>query len=535
MTNMNKKDKKGSVNIWAFWPAFVALIIFICIGIFCQKWLAGILDKALYGMANSFGWYLNLFALACFIIVLYFAISKYGNVKIGGDDAKPEFSYFHWIAMTICGGIGTGLLFWAMGEPLFHFYEPPAAAGVEAASRSAAIFAVSQSMWNWSFVEFSIYTVCSVAFTVAIFNRRKALQFSSVLDPLFKKRHRWLETLIHGIMIFAMVGGVANSMGVGLMQIGAGFEASLGIKQSDFVYLCIAIFIGCVFVLMCLSGIKRGLKWVSTFTITVFFGLLAYVIIFGDPAFIGKIASESFGEILNNWGGKTLINNALSKDNWAANWTIQYWASFILYAPVFGMFFCRMAKGRTIRQFILVNVIIPSTFCCFWISVFGGMSIHLQTSGTLDIWKAIQTYGMQTAVFQIIGSMPAGHIVQIIFVVAIIGSFTTMADPIAAVLATMSVHKLSVDDEAPKKFKILMGVMITTLAYVLVATDGVTAVKSMYVILGLPVTIICILCIVSAFKQMKQVSKFPDYMLPETDTEEPSVGEDSIVEGSPAK
>lgn len=520
MSDLPKKHKKGSVNIWAFWPAFIALIVFICIGIFCQDWLASILNKALYGMTNSFGWYLNLFSLFCFIVVLIFAIGKFGNVKIGGKEAKPEFTYFQWISMTICGGIGTGLLFWAMGEPLFHFYAPPAAAGVDPGTRAAAIFAVSQSMWNWSFVQFSIYTVCSVAFTVAVFNRRKKLQFSSVLDPLFKKKHPWLETLIHGIMIFAMVGGVANSMGVGLMQIGAGLEASLNISQSNIVYLCVAVFIGCMFVLMCLSGIKKGLKWVSTFTITVFLCLLAYVLIFGDTAFIGKIATESFGEILNHWGSKTLINNTMSTDTWSADWIMQYWASFILYAPVFGMFFCRMAKGRTIREFIIVNVIVPASFCCLWIAAFGGMSIQLQTSGTLDIWDAIQTYGMQTAVFQIIGSMPAGRIVQIIFIVAIIGSFSTMADPIAAVLATMSVHNLSVEDEAPRKFKIIMGVLITTLAYVLVATDGVNAVKSMYVVLGLPVTIICILCIVSAFKQLKQVSKLPDNMLPESPEEE---------------
>lgn len=521
MDNLNKKNKKGSVNIWAFWPAFIALIVFICIGIFFQDGLAKLLNKALYGMTNSFGWYLNLFSLFCFIVVLFVAIGKYGNIKIGGKDAKPEFTYLQWIPMTICGGIGTGLLFWAMGEPLFHFFAPPAAAAVEAGSREAAIFAVSQSMWNWSFVQFSIYTVCSVAFTVAVYNRRQKLQFSSVLNPLFKKKHRWLETLIHGVMIFAMVGGVANSMGVGLMQIGAGLEASLGIRQSNIAYLCVAVFIGCVFVLMCLSGIKKGLKWVSTFTITVFLGLLVYVLIFGDTAFIGKIAAESVGEILNNWGSKTLIDNTMSTDTWAADWIMQYWASFILYAPVFGMFFCRMAKGRTIRQFIVVNVIVPAAFCCFWIAVFGGMTIQLQTSGTLDIWEAIQTYGMQTAVFQIIGSMPAGQIVQIIFIIAIIGSFSTMADPIAAVLATMSVRNLSVEDEAPRNFKIIMGVLITTLAYVLVATDGVNAVKSMYVILGLPVTAICILCIISAFKQLKQVSKLPDNMVPE-DFEEDS-------------
>ena len=280
----------------------------------------------------------------------------------------------------------------------------------------------------------------------------KRLQFNSVLDPVFGRR-QWLETLIHGVMIFAMVGGCANSMGVGLMQIGAGLESAFGISQSNLIYLLVAVFIGVMFVIMSVSGIHKGLKYVSTITFFIFCGLLIYVFICGDTAFIGKLSTESFGKILDNWGSKTLVNNTLSDDTWYANWIVQYWASFILYCPVFGMFFCRMAKGRTLREFLVVNVIIPAIFCVTWIGVFGGQTISLQTSGTMDVWAMVQDYGMQATVFQIIKSLPIGNIVQIVFIIAIIGSFTTMADPIASVLATMSVHNLTVDDEAPKKIQ----------------------------------------------------------------------------------
>ena len=510
-----KVHAKGSLNVWAFWPAFTALLILLYISVFKKEWLAATLNTLLYGMADSVGWIINLFALSCFLIVIYILISKYGDIRIGGEDAKPEFTKFNWVAMTICGSIGTGLLFWAMGEPLYNFFGPPAYAQAEPGSREAAIFAVSQVMWQWSFVEFSLYAVCSVAFTVAIYNRRKKLQFNSVLDPVFG-RHQWLETLIHGVMIFAMVGGAANSMGVGLMQIGAGLESAFGIEQSSFVYLLIAAFIGAMFTIMSVSGIHRGLTYVSRATFFIFCGLLIYVFITGDTAFIGKLASESIGKLFDNWGSKTLINNTLSTDTWYADWIVQYWASFILYCPVFGMFFCRMAKGRTLREFLTVNVLVPSIFCIIWIGIFGGQTIALQTSGAFDVWAGVQEHGMQATVYQIIKSLPFGNIVQIIFIIAIVGSFTTMADPIAAVLATMASHNLTADDEAPKHLKIVMGILIAATAYGTVATDGINAVKALYVVLGAPVILIIIICIVSFFKQADEIQKYPDCMLPES-------------------
>lgn len=519
MKEPKKEHAKGSINSLAFWPAFIGLIVLLLVSIFFKDQMAAILNSLLYGMADYVGWIINLFALICFLIIIFILISKYGNIRIGGEDAKPEFTRFNWIAMTICGSIGTGLLFWAMGEPLYNFYGPPAYAGVDPATREAAIFSVSQVMWQWSFVEFSMYAVCSVAFTVAVYNRRKKLRFNAVLDPVFG-RHQWLETLIHAVMIFAMVGGCANSMGVGLMQIGAGLESAFGISQSNMIYLFIATFIGVMFVVMSVSGIHKGLKYVSTVTFFIFCALLIYVFIFGDTAFIGKLTTESIGKLLDNWGSKTVINNTLSNDTWYADWIVQYWSSFILYCPVFGMFFCRMAKGRTLREFLTVNVLIPSIFCIIWIGTFGSQTISLQTTGKMDVWAMVQNSGMQATVYQIINSLPLGEIVQIVFIIAIIGSFTTMADPIAAVLATMSVHGLTVDDEAPKKFKIIIGLLITATAYTTVATDGVNAVKAMYVILGAPVMIVVGICIVSFFKQSHEIEKYPNHMLPEEATEE---------------
>ncbi len=516
-----KMKKKGSTNIWAFWPATIGVIIFLIMGVTRQDAVKKFLDTLLYAMGNEFGWFIELLTGVCFVLIIYICISKYGDIRIGGVDAKPEFSWFSYISMTICGGIGTGLLFWSIGEPMYHCFQPPIAAGVEAGTRESAIFAVSQTFMHWGFVEFAIYTICGIGFVIAVNNSKRKLSFGTILEPVCGKKFKWLETLIHAYLIFSMVGAIGNSMGAGILQIAAGLEVALGIAQGNLVYLLVAAFIALVFILMCISGLRKGMKYASTFCITVFIFLMLYTLLNSDLAFTGKLATESLGEYIDNFFSKLLINNTLApQDNWAQSWPIQDYAGYMVYALVFGMFYARTSKGRTIREFILVNVVVTTLFAFLWISIFIGMGFDLQYSGAYDIWSSIQEGGMQMTIYGIIGNLPFGTIIQILFIVAIVVSFSTMADPLAAALATMSVHGLTVNDEAPKKFKIVIGVMIAGMAYVLVSTNGIDAIKGMYTLVGMPAAILLIVCIISGFKFMKQAMKDKNYMLPDGDAAE---------------
>ena len=182
---------------------------------------------------------------------------------------------------------------------------------------------------------------------------------------------------------------------------------------------------------------------------------------------------------------------------------------------IIGMFLSRMAKGRTLRQFILVNVLAPSIFCMVWIAIFGGVAINMQVSGSFDIWNAVNTNGMEATIFFILDSFPLGKVLIVVFLVAICTSFSTLADPMAAACATMSVHGLSVDDEAPKKVKILIGVIMGAIAYILVASGGIGSVKGMWVIIGLPIAFVQMIVIISAFRNGNKALKNKDYMIPD--------------------
>lgn len=497
-----KNDKK--INLPAFLPAIIILILFIGAGIIWTEQVGNFMTKLLYGMADYFGAYINILSLIFVILAVVFIISRYGDVVIGGKDAKPEYSMFSWCAMSICSGIGTGLLFWAMGEPIFHYMTTPTAIA-KAGSRKAAIFAVSQAMWDWSFVQYCMYAICGAAFAIICFNRRKSLNFNSIVECATGKKRPWLNTLVTAVVIFCLMGATSNSMGVGLMQIGAGLEAAFGVKQSAIVWLFAAIFVTVIFVLSCVSGIGKGLKLISSACIYFFIFLLIYVFIFGNTQFITKITAESVGFIVDNFGTQTTMMNALTKnDSWFADWIVQYWASFIVYAPVIGMFLARMGRGRKVRTFMLVQILVPSIFCMVWIGVFGGQTIYLQTSGVLDIWNAVNTSGMQATVFQILGTLPLSKIIIVLFLCTVTLSFCTLADPMASVAATLSVDNMNAEDEPPKKQKILVGCILGATAYTLVATGGINSVKGMFTLVGLLQSVVLIMCAIVLFKYGKK-------------------------------
>ncbi|NMW85741.1 choline transporter [Peptoniphilus sp. AGMB00490] len=505
-------NKKYTLNYKVFIPAMIILTIFLYTGIFHTDQFAKFLEYLLNKVAENFGGYINILSLVSLFLIIPFIFSKLGDVKIGGKDAVPEYSTFSWIAMSLTGGIGTGLLFWAMGEPIFHFMQPPLGLGIEPGSRDAGIFAVSQAMWNWSFVQYCMYTLCAIGFSIIVHNLKKPLAWSAYIEETIGKKSQILENVINFFLIFCLTGAVANSMGVGLMQIGAGLEAAIGIEQSPFIWLVIAVIIGIVFITSSLSGLAKGLQKIASTCVYLFIFLLIYVFIFGDTGFMMKITAESFGRIIDNFGtNTTLLNTMIPEDTWSRDWIIQYWASFIVYAPVMGMFLSRLAKGRTVREFTLVNVLAPSIFCMVWIGIFGGMTINLQQSGTLDVWAAVQEYGMQATAFQILGTLPLGKFLIFIFLISICFSFVTLADPMSTTIATIATKGLDVNDEAPRNIKILIGVIMCATSYSLVASGGIDSVRGLFNIIGLLVSIIMIFSFVGSFRitsnELKNINK----------------------------
>lgn len=260
---MEDKTKKGKI----YWEVLIVigalLLIEIVLGIFFTDQFGAVMSNMLYWVGDNFGWWINLLSVVIILLGIALIVFKFGDVRIGGKDAKPDFTYWQWFSMSICGGIGCGLLYWAMGEPMYHLMTPPAAIQAAAGSREAAIFAVSQAMFDWSFVQYFIYSIPACAFALLCFNYQKSLSMGPMVEQTTGKRARWINTGLHILCGYAVACGVSNSMGAGLMQISGGVNAVFGVQQGAFMYLVITVLVAAFFIVSCVTGINKGLTYVS--------------------------------------------------------------------------------------------------------------------------------------------------------------------------------------------------------------------------------------------------------------------------------
>ena len=410
--------------------------------------------------------------------------------------------------MSICGAIGTGIIFWALSEPIYHYVTPPGAAGVESMTEEAATWAVSQTMFHWSFEQFTFYSVPAIVLGLILYNFKKPVSYDPVAELAIGRHNKVLGNVFHFMIVFGMCAGVACSMGVGIMQIGSGIENLTGLAQSKLVWFILAAIITFIFVLSCVSGIEKGVKRMSSFTSYAFIFLLIAILILGPTVYILNMSTESFGVMLSEIPKRTMITNAMYPgDNWSSDWWLQYVGSFIVYGSIIGVFLAKIAYGRTVRQFILVNTFVSGGFCVVWCGVFGSMAMYLQSTGTFDVWGAVQEFGMASTVYQLLGSLPFGKLLIVVFIVTVCTSFCTIADPASSALANITVRGGSIEDEPPKKIKMLYGIFMGALAYALIACGGQDSVKSIWIIVGVPMIIIIIALCIATMRSLKYLVK----------------------------
>lgn len=503
-----KQQEQGKLKKPVFFIAAGALVIFIgLVAAFPEK-AYNVLTGLLYSMGNNFAWAIELLIFFVFVGGIILACTKFGNIRIGGEDAKPHYSMWSWITMSICGAIGTGIIFWALGEPIYHYMNPASAAGVEGGTEAAATWAVSQTMFHWSFEQFTFYSVPAIVLGLILYNFKKHVSYDPVADLAVGRHTGWLGNVFHVMIVFGMCAGVACSMGVGIMQIGSGIENLTGLASNRIVWLILAAVITFIFVLSCVSGIEKGVKRMSSFTSYAFIFLLIAILILGPTAYILNMSTESFGVMLSEIPKRTMITNAMYPDDtWSSDWWLQYVGSFVVYGPIIGVFLARIAYGRTVRQFILVNAFVSGGFCAIWCGVFGSMAVYLQSTGTFDVWGAVQEFGMASTVYQLLGSLPFGKILIVVFIVTVCTSFCTIADPASSALANITVKGSSIEDEPPKKIKMLYGIFMGALAYALIASGGQDAVKSIWIIVGVPMMIIIIALCISTMRSLGYLQK----------------------------
>jgi choline/glycine/proline betaine transport protein len=383
--------------------AFV-VIAFVSFGSSSPQLARNAFETLQANIVDTFGWFYVLAASAMLVFVLWLLTSHFGTVRLGPPDSKPEFRYFTWCSMLLAAGMGIGIVFFGAAEPLLHYAHPPFGDGqTDQAMRDAMRF----TFYHWGFHPWAIYTC--IALPLAYFHFRNDLPLAprSLLYPLFKERiHGWIGHVADILCTTGTLFGVATSLGLGSIQINAGLHKLFGFPIGAEVQIGLIAFITAIATLSVVTGIKGGIRALSTFNIGLAGVILLFVFVVGPTVFALDLFVSSIGYYLQKLPATSLYVAPGEAGGWQANWTLFYWSGWISWSPFVGVFVARISKGRTIREFILAALLVPTLAGFLWFSVIGGTGLSIEMAGADGILSAAEDEVKGSSLFAVLEQLP---------------------------------------------------------------------------------------------------------------------------------
>nr|WP_308807330.1 BCCT family transporter [Pseudoclavibacter sp. JAI123] len=477
---------------WVFWPAAIIVLGFAGFAILAPTAADTAFGAVQSSIVRNFNWYYVLIAAFFVIFSLWMGFGKYGDIKLGKDDDKPEFSNLSWLSLLFAAGMGIGLVFYGVSEPLSHFIDPKP--GVTGTDSQLAQQALSQTYLHWGVHAWSIYIVLGLALAYAIHRRGRPVSVRWALEPLLGRRVRggW-GNLIDVIALVGTIFGVATSLGLGVLQIGSGLEAA-GILESSTTSSIAIIAVITAFVLFSvISGVGKGMKWLSNTNLILAGALLVFILIVGPTQFLLRDFVQSLGNYLQNFVSLTFSTSAFSGEDgvdWQSAWTTFYWGWWMSWAPFVGVFIARISRGRTVRQFVTGVMLVPTLVTFLWFSVLGGTALYMQLNGITDFVQSDGSVDVESALFQMLAELPGGAILTIGAIILIAIFFITSADSGALVMGMLATG----GQAEPKNWvRAFFAVITSVLATALLLAGGLNALQTAAISIALPFSIILLL------------------------------------------
>ena len=380
-------------------------------------------------VSTNFGWLYIAFVFFLCIFLTWLAFSRYGKIKLGKDYEKPQYSNFHWYAMLFCGGTGIGLVFWSIAEPLSHYAEPPE--GVVSGTVEAANFSIRTCFLHWGITQWMCFAFVALGIAYFMYRKGKNAQISNLLSPLVGENltKGWFGKAIDIFSVVVSFVGVATSLGLGVSQICGGLNYLLDVPDNASTWLM---------VIVAVSGVDKGIKILSSVNTYLAFALLILAFVVGPKISIFNTMVNGVGQHIQNFFGDSLMISSFGDNSWIMNWRVFYYAWFIAWTPFVGMFIARISKGRTIREFIVGTVLIPTVFTIVWLSVFGTIALSATGDWGLEAVKELAA-SPQTAVFIIFSKYPLSKVISALIIALLAVFFITSADSATYALQTASI------------------------------------------------------------------------------------------------
>ncbi|MBQ1073144.1 BCCT family transporter [Micromonospora sp. C31] len=479
--------------------AAVVVVLFVGWGIVATDNLASVSGTALDWVVRSFGWVFVLASTGFVVLSMWLALSRYGRIKLGRDDDEPEFSTVSWVAMMFSAGMGIGLMFWGAAEPLSHLATPPRGLN-EANTAQAARVAMEYSLFHWALHPWAIYAVVGLSLAYFTFRKGRRGLISSAFFPLIGERaNRGPGRAIDVFAILATLFGSAVSLGLGALQINSGLTNLWDVPKSTPLAIGIIAVLTVAFVVSAVTGVKRGIQFLSNTNMVLAVALMFFLLVVGPTVFVLNTLTASTGGYLFNLVPMSFRTGAFGGEQWMAGWTIFYWAWWISWTPFVGAFVARISKGRTIRQFILGVVAVPSLVSIVWFSVFGGTAIDLQLGGT-DLSAAVKE-SPEAALFAVLREFPFFTVTAILVMVLVALFFVSGADAASVVMGTLS----SRGNLEPKAWLVSMwGVLTGGVAAVLLLAGGLSALQSLTILAALPFLFVMVGMVVGLLRELRR-------------------------------
>ncbi|MGB9095353.1 choline transporter [Erwinia sp.] len=500
-TEISRKEQKDRINPVVFYTSAGLILLFSLTTIFFTELSDRWINAALEWVSNTFGWYYLLAATVYIVFVVVIAASRFGSIKLGPEQSKPEFSLMSWAAMLFAAGIGIDLMFFSVAEPVTQYMMPPEGQGQ---TMEAARQAMVWTLFHYGLTGWAMYALMGIALGYFSYRYGLPLTIRSALYPIFGKRIN--GPIGHSVDIAAVIGtifGIATTLGIGVVQLNYGLHVLFHVPEGLTAQAGLIALSVVMATISVTSGVNKGIRLMSELNVLLALFLIVFVLFVGDTSFLLNALVLNVGDYINRFMGMTLNSFAFDRPTeWMNNWTLFFWAWWVAWSPFVGLFLARISRGRTIRQFVVGTLTIPFIFTLLWLSIFGNSALSQIIHGNLAFAQETLAHP-ERGFYSLLAQYPAFSFSASVATITGFLFYVTSADSGSLVLGNFTSKLSDINNDAPNWLRVFWSVAIGLLTVGMLMVNGVTALQKTTVIMGLPFSFVIFFVMAGLYKSLR--------------------------------